>query len=72
MSLQAAILITLQCGMKIALIVGTTSSSGMTGVEASGGCRWQEGISCFCHIIYASVISCDANVAQPYIFSTTE
>ena len=45
-------------------VVGTTSSSDMTGFEASGGCHWQDGPSCF----YASVISCNVNVTQPHIF----
>ena len=49
-------------------VVGTTSSSDMTGCEASGGCHWQDGPSCF----YASVISCNVNVTQPNIFFSTE
>ena len=33
-------------------LVGTTSSSDMTGFEASGECRWQDWLSCFCNICW--------------------
>ena len=34
----------------VSAVVGTTNSCDMTGFEASGGCLWQERLSCFCHI----------------------
>ena len=34
----------------VAAVVGTTSSCDTTGFEASGAWRWQEELSCFCHI----------------------
>ena len=33
-------------------VVGTTSSSDIAGLEASGGCCWQDGLSCFWHICW--------------------
>ena len=30
-------------------VVGTTNTCSMTGFEASGGWRWQDGLTCSCH-----------------------
>ena len=53
-------------------VVDTTSSRDMTHFEASGRWRLQEEISCFVLFLDASVISCNANVAQLHTFSSTE
>ena len=46
----------------------------MTAFEASGGWHWQEGRSFFFFIIFRCIshLSCNANVAQSLIFSSTK
>ena len=51
---------------------GTTSSSDMTGFEASGGCYCKVVRAVFVISVDASVISCYLNVTQPHIFSLTQ
>ena len=44
----------------------------MKDFEASGGCRWKEGLSCFVIFLDVLVTSCNANIAQTHIFSSAE